>query len=339
MLTKIDDLCTPTFHHWEPNLTAMRFELMKALPAFFRVKKLLLRNPTIRTIVETTSGTAGLGLAHACQELGLRLILISDPAIDAELQSRLEALGAKVIKVDARFKTEKGGFQKARLDELNRILKTEAGSLWTQQYHHEDWKLAYASAAGDLLASGIEPDILVAACGSGASGSGVARAIAMVRPIELHMVDTYHSTLFGTPEGPRDLRGLGNSLIPGNLDYTLVDGVAWINNAAAVAAAYEINREGLDVGPTSGATWLTARWLGHRFPTRQVVFICADDGRRYGNTVFNANQVKAFGEISARDYEPRIVNLPSETNGTDRFQYMSWGRRTLEEVLAAQSKS
>lgn len=339
MLTKINDLCTPIFHRWTPNLMAMRFELMKALPAFFRVKNLLLRNPKLTTVIESTSGTAGLGLAYVCREFGLRLILIADPAIDAVLQGRLEALGAIVIKVDARFKTEKGGFQKARLDELKRVLEIEAGAIWSEQYDCEDWSLAYAAAAGDLLAHGVQPDILIAACGSGASGCGVARALTTVRPIELHMVDTYGSVLFGTPEASRDLRGLGNSLVPKNLDYGLVDGVAWISNSAAVAAAYELNRESIDVGPTSGAAWLAARWLAHRFPTKQVVFICADDGRRYDEVVFNAAKVKALGEITAQDFNPRTVTHPSEVNGTDRFQYMAWGRRTLNEVLASPSQS
>lgn len=333
MLSRVSDLCTPTFHRIDYNLTAMRFSLMKALPAQYRVKALLAQYPNLRTVVETTSGTAGLGLAAICEEVGIECILVSDPAIDADLQHRLEALGAVVIKVDKEFKFKPGGFQKARMECLKKILQAKPGSVWTEQYNNADWSLAYASAVGDLRAAGFRPDILVAACGSGASGCGVARALAKLGPIHTYMVDTAGSVLFATPEGPRDLRGLGNSIIPKNLDHTLVDGVFWVNNAAAVAGAYEINQGLMDVGPTSGAAWLAARWLAHRFPTQEIVFICPDDGRRYPD-VHDAKKVEEFGPVTPRDFAPQIVTHPLQVRATERFQFFHWNRRTLEMVLS-----
>jgi len=332
MISRISDLATPTFCQLDDNLWAMRFELMKVLPAWHTIKLLLASHPGLRTIVETTSGTCGLAEAYVCKELGLELVLASDPAIDQPLRNRIENLGARVLVVPNEYKDREGGFQRARLEIVHEILREDRHAVWTNQYSSPNWPLAYAAAAGDLLANGLEPDIIVAACGSGASGCGIHQALGMVRDVRLYAVDTPGSVLFGAPEARRDLRGLGNSIIPGNLNHSQIDGVFWVVNSLAVDAAHQLCSLGLDVGPTSGAAWIAARTLAAQHPARQVVFICPDSARRYP-LVDDKATLADLGWLGTHvSASPVIVNHPSQLKLDEPLQAFPWNRRTLAEV-------
>src|SRR5436853_1441852 len=111
--TIIDAVKLPQLIQLDWNLYGAAFVLMKLLPAYFILEKAryagLLRPGS--TIIETTSGTFGLALAMLSNQHGYRLILISDPAIDAPFQRRLEGLGARVEIV--REPATVGGFQRA----------------------------------------------------------------------------------------------------------------------------------------------------------------------------------------------------------------------------------
>src|SRR5689334_5960040 len=81
-----------------PNLFAASFPLMKLLPARFIMDRAR-DEGTLKpgaVVIETSSGTFGLGLAMVCNQRGHKCILVSDPAIDPPLRRRLEELGATV---------------------------------------------------------------------------------------------------------------------------------------------------------------------------------------------------------------------------------------------------
>src|SRR5882672_8192883 len=100
-----------------PNLYAACFTLMKLVPARYILRRAaqagLLRPETV--IVETTSGTFGLALAMQAVHLKRKLILVSDPVIDARLLRRLTDLGTVVERVGAEAGGQVGGYQAARL--------------------------------------------------------------------------------------------------------------------------------------------------------------------------------------------------------------------------------
>src|SRR5690606_27239536 len=52
------------------------------------------------TIIESTSGNMGVGLARVCHFLGLKLILVTDPHINEITVSILKTFNAKVITVN-----------------------------------------------------------------------------------------------------------------------------------------------------------------------------------------------------------------------------------------------
>ena len=314
------------------NLIALSFQLMKAIAAARVVEALLRRNPGIEHIVETSSGTAALGLAWICQERGLRLTIASDPAIDPNLQHQLEALGANVQLADPKEKYAEGGFQAARLHMVEETLRKDPKAYWTHQYDNDAWSLAYREISATVFEQMGYVDRLVAPFGSGASGCGIASGLRIANPkLELYAVDTPGSVLFGCKEGPRDLRGLGNSLIPGNLDHTAVDGVYWTTNPEAASAAYYINSQlAGDVGYTSGAAWLAARHLAYEDSAKRVVFVCPDNARRYPELYDRQELCRRSAWLDSLPIEPKVVTHPSEV--CDRFSYYAWNRQELSTV-------
>jgi len=318
------------------NLVAVPFFLMKMLPAAFILDQAAAEG-RIRPgslVIETTSGTFGLALAILCNLKGYRLILVSDPAIDRPLRLRLEDLGATVEIVSTPAAV--GGYQRARLERMARLQAENPAHFWPSQYHTvHNWG-AYAPLAAMLVERLGRVDCLVGTVGSGGSMTGTGRYLRNLWPqMRCLGVDTFGSVLFGQPEGPRALRGLGNSIMPTVLDHRTFDEVHWVSAAAAFRATRQLHgRHSLYAGATSGAAYLVARRHALAHPEQTVVVLCPDEGVRYASTIYSDDYLRQQGhwldsvELPA---EPMKVAHPVEAR--PHWACLDWGRRSYEEVL------
>lgn len=317
-----------------PNLYGAAFTLMKLVPARFILGKAMdsgrLGPHTL--IVETTSGTFGLALAMQAALLGRRLALVSDPVIDGHLHRRLTDLGARVVVCDTPAAV--GGYQQARLQRLAEIRAEHPDSFCPEQYSNPDNPAAYGVVAEHLRDTVGAVDCVVGSVGSGGSMCGTVRALRAADPgVQAIGVDTHGSVLFGSPDGSRALRGLGNSLMPSNLDHRVFDDVHWCTAAEAFAATRQLHRaHALFQGPTSGAAYLVARWWAERNPTARCVVLLPDEGYRYQETVYDDEWLAQQGFSLARlPAEPVAVTAPPA--GGDRWVRLRWARRTYRAVL------
>jgi cysteine synthase len=317
-----------------PNLFAAVFRLMKLVPARFVLDRAASSGVLAKggTVIETTSGTFGLALATLCALRGYRLILVSDPAIDASLQRRLEDLGAQVEIV--RQPAPVGGLQRSRLDRMEAIRRDNPGSFWPSQYDNPHNAGAYAPVA-ELLAETLgHVDCLVGTVGSGGSMCGTSMYLRMVFPqLRVIGVDTFHSVLFGQPDGKRVLRGLGNSLMPRNLDHTAFDEIHWVSESEAFLATRILHRTAaLFMGPTSGAAYLVASWYARRCPHQKVVTLLPDEGFRYQDTVYDDSWIRVGGYVLDRlPHSPQAVERPAQAQQS--WSTFLWNRRTYEQIL------
>lgn len=84
---------------------------------------------------------------------------------------------------------------------------------------------------------------MIGTVGSGGSMSGLSRLLRLTNPdLKSIGIDTPASVVFGQPDGPRTLRGLGNSLMPKNVDHSQFDEVHWVTATEAYQATRELHR-------------------------------------------------------------------------------------------------
>lgn len=247
-------------------------------------------------IIESSSGTLALGVAMVGAALGHPVHVVTDPRIDLISLAKLRALGAEVHVVD----TMTGrGWQGARLDRLARLRTDLPGAFWPEQYANPDNPAAYRSLAMELLTDLGSLDVLVGSVGTGGSLCGSARALRERLPaLRVVGVDSVGSVLFGQPDRPGRLQGgLGNSLMPKNLDRRLVDEVHWLNDREAFTATADLARHHqIFAGNTSGSVYRVLRELAeHAAPGTRIVGILPDRGDRYAGTVYDADYWKNNG--------------------------------------------
>ncbi|GHD49144.1 pyridoxal-phosphate dependent enzyme [Streptomyces mirabilis] len=245
-------------------------------------------------IIESSSGTMALGLALAGHALGHPVHIVTDPRIDAVTLAKLKALGCSVHVVEA---MTANGWQSARLERLASLREEYPGAFWPRQYSNPQNPLAYATLAGELVADLGRIDVLVGAVGSGGSLCGTARALrralkaaGMSDPLRVIGVDAVGSVLFGQPDQPgRRQSGIGNSLIPGNLDYAEIDEIHWLNDREAFAATRDLaHDEGIFAGNSSGSVYQVLKHVAATAsPGTRVVGIFPDRGDRYVDSIYD----------------------------------------------------
>jgi cysteine synthase len=331
----IEAIEPPNLVELGPGLVAAAFSLMKLIPARFMLDRARSRGDLApgSLVVETTSGTFGLALAILCNLEGYRLHLVSDPAVDPALHRRLTDLGATVDIVTQPAPV--GGLQRARLDRLDEVRAESPCHFWPRQYTNPDNPASYAGLAELLAGSVGRIDCLVGTVGSGGSMCGTSTFLRRRFPQLVAIgVDTHGSVLFGLPdEGARMLRGLGNSLMPANLDHRAFDEVHWVTAAEAFLATRQLHRRhALFAGPTSGAAYMVARWWAERNPGSRVVMLLPDEGYRYQETVYDDGWLHANGvALEALPDEPLLVE---DREGLPRrWTRFRWARRSYLEVV------
>ncbi|MFY4720716.1 pyridoxal-phosphate dependent enzyme [Streptomyces sp. LaBMicrA B280] len=239
-------------------------------------------------VVESSSGTMALGVALVGRSLGHEVHIVTDPRIDPVTLAKLRALGCRVHIVEA---MTSHGWQSARLERLAELMAELPGAFWPQQYTNPDNPGAYRELAGELLADLGHIDTVVGAVGSGGSLCGTSRALRESLPgVTVVGVDCVGSALFGQPDVPQRLQsGLGNSLLPKNLDRSLIDEVHWLNDHEAFAATRDLAREQqIFAGNTSGSVYRVLGDLAERAePGSRIVGIMPDRGDRYADTVYS----------------------------------------------------
>lgn len=320
-----------------PNLYGAAFTLMKLLPAHYILQRAAERGELTEdtVVVETTSGTFGLALAMETALLRRELVLVSDPAIDANLYRRLTDLGARVE--ICQEPAPVGGYQTARLLRLAEIRAELPKTFCPEQYSNPDNPGSYAAVADQLTDALGTVDCLVGPVGSGGSMCGTVRGLRARTPHTRAIgVDTHRSVLFGQPDGPRELRGLGNSLWPANLDHEVFDEIHWCPPGEAYASTRRLHAEhALFQGPTSGAAYLAARWWAQRHPDRTCVVMLPDEGYRYQATVYDDQWLTEHGFATGpAPAGPATVHDPGRPGeGWSRY---AWARRAYGDVPGVQ---
>ncbi|MGW9213915.1 PLP-dependent cysteine synthase family protein [Embleya sp. NPDC055664] len=246
-------------------------------------------------VVESTSGTLGIGLAFAGQALGHPVRLVGDRELEPSMRQLLRAHGAELDLVE--HPAAVGGWQAARLARLREILRGTPGAYWPDQYNNPDNPAGYASMATELADQLDHVDILVCSVGTGGHSAGLIGPLRRRWPaLTVIGVDSVGSTIFGQPARPRLMRGLGSSIRPRNVAHHAFDEVHWVGPAAAVDACRRLARGSfVSGGWSTGAVALVAAWAARVHPGTTVATIFPDGPHRYLGTVYDDAFCAAHG--------------------------------------------
>ncbi|PJE03450.1 MAG: pyridoxal-5'-phosphate-dependent protein subunit beta [Mycobacterium sp.] len=266
-------------------------------------------------IVESTSGTLGLGLALAGQIYGHPVTLVTDPGMEPIVQQMLAAYGVRIEIVPEPH--PRGGWQQARKARVAQLLAADPRAWNPDQYNNPDNVASYQLLALELLNQVGSADVLVCSVGTGGHSAGVARVLREANPdLKLIGVDTIGSTIFGQPAAAmRLMRGLGSSIYPGNVDYAAFAEAHWVAPAEAVwacrtlASTYYISG-GWSVGAVALVAGGAAR--AHR-PGTTIAAIFADGPLRYFDTIYSDDFCRGHDLLlAAQPREPAIIADPTD---------------------------
>ena len=265
-------------------------------------------------IVESTSGTMGLGLALAGIEHRHPVTVVTDSGLEPIVHQMLRAYGAVVDVVTEPH--PEGGWQQARKDRVAEIVAAQPGSWCPDQYANPDNVAAYRGLAGELIDQLGDIDVLVCSVGTGGHSVGVSQMLRRHNPrMRLIGVDTIGSTIFGQPAAPRLMRGLGSSIYPANVDYSAFDEVHWVAPVEAVASCRALAANHHASGGWSvGAVGLVAGWVARTSaPGERIVAIFPDGPMRYHGSIYDDDYCRQHGLLGhAPPAHPDVIETSTD---------------------------
>jgi cysteine synthase A len=266
-------------------------------------------------IIESSSGTLGLGLALAGMVYRHPVTVVTDTGLEPIIVQMLSAYGVQVDQVAEPHPN--GGWQQARRDRVAQLLADDPDAWNLDQYNNPDNVESYRALALELHAQLGHIDVLVCSVGTGGHSAGIARVLREFNPaLKLIGVDTIGSTIFGQPARPRLMRGLGSSIYPGNVDYTAFNEVHWVAPAEAVWASRALAATHYAAGGWSvGAVALAAGWAARTCPVATTIAAIFPDGpQRYFDTVYNDDFCRKHHLLDADPpSEPLTIRHPAAT--------------------------
>jgi 2,3-diaminopropionate biosynthesis protein SbnA len=266
------------------------------------------------TIIESSSGNMGVGLAQACLYHGLRFICVVDPKAAEQNLQVLRTYGAEIETVDEPDR-ETGEFLPARLRRVEALCAQIPGSFWPNQYANRGNPIAHYETTMREIAEVLEdgPDYLFLAtstcgtlrgCGEYIRDHGLGTRIIAV--------DAQGSMIFGDEKGERHIPGIGAGLKPPHCDPSLIFDSLQVSDADCVRGCRRLlASEAILAGGSSGAVVAAIEKLRTRIPDGSTcVAILCDRGERYLDTIYSDSWVREHcGDLGDASTFP-VAELP-----------------------------
>ena len=244
------------------------------------------------TIIEATSGNAGIGLSFMAACKGYKMVITLPEKMSNEKVSVLSALGAEIIRTPTEAHTfdENSHYMVAR-----KILKERTNAHILDQYANPNNPGAHFRTTGQEIYDqcGGRLDYVFIGVGTGGTITGVARKLKLLDPnIKVIGVDPYGSILaqpteLNSVEKGYHVEGIGYDFIPDSLDRSVVDGWVKTDDPESLRLARDIiAKEGMLCGSSSGSAMEGAiKYLKQngldKNPDIRVVVLLPDSIRNY----------------------------------------------------------
>ena len=239
-------------------------------------------------IVEPTSGNQGIGLSLVGAVRGYTVRIVMPDSVSEERRKLCQAYGAEVILVH-----DEGNIGEC-IDQCMNIAasmaKEDSRVYIPGQFVNPDNPAVHKLYTAQEILADVDGPIHGFCCGIGTGGtiSGVGEALKEKNPaIEIWAVEPEHAAILsGGTVGTHIQMGIGDGLIPENLNQEIYSNITIVSDEEALEMAQRLAREeGLLCGISSGSDVAGALRLAKKLgPGKTVVTILSDTGERYYST-------------------------------------------------------
>lgn len=258
------------------------------------------------TIIESSSGNMGIGLAQVCAYYGLSFICVVDPKTTQQNMDILRAYGA-IVEVVTEPDPLTGEFLPARIARVKSLLRSVENSYWTNQYSNINNANAHHQTMREIeSALGGKADYLFCSTGTCGTIRGCADYIRTQKlSTKIIAVDAVGSVIFGGRAAKRLIPGHGAALVPDLYEAHLAARVVYLSDRECVIGCRRlVKREGILAGGSSGAVVMAVERIKQEIPPgANCVIILPDRGERYLDTIYSDLWVKNNFGVSGEKLE------------------------------------
>ena len=232
------------------------------------------------TVVEATSGNAGISFAMYCAEMGFKCVIVMPSNMSEERKKMLRLYGAELIEVGP------GDFDSAiklrdELAEKNGWFNgNQFASPWNVEAHKEGTGVELMYQA---ISNKIRPSAFVLGTGTGGTLMGAGETLKnFYYDMEIVAVEPSESPVMsGGESGLHGIQGIGDgSKFMVDLDF--VDHIITISTEEATQMSRRLSKDyGIFVGISAGANVLASVKYGQKFDKTNIFTILCDSGDRY----------------------------------------------------------
>ncbi|KLU71531.1 MAG: hypothetical protein RHS_2603 [Robinsoniella sp. RHS] len=239
-------------------------------------------------IVEPTSGNQGIGLALVGAVKGYKVKIVMPDSVSEERRKLVTQYGAEVILVHD--EGDIGACIEECLQTALRIGAEDPNAYIPQQFINPDNPLVHKYHTGVEILEQVEGPIhgFCSGVGTGGTLSGIGEVLKRQNPdIVIWAVEPEHAAILsGGSIGTHLQMGIGDGLIPENLNMDIYEDICIVTDEEALDVSKRLAREeGLLCGISSGSNVAAAMRLAKKLgPGKRVVTILPDTGERYYST-------------------------------------------------------
>ena len=246
------------------------------------------------SIVEPTSGNQGIGLALVGAVRGYRTIIVMPDSVSEERRKLVHHYGAEVILIhDA---GDIGACIEECLQTALRMAEEDPNVYVPQQFSNPANNDAHRYRTAVEILEQVEGPIdgFCSGVGTGGTISGIGEVLKAQNPqIEIWAVEPENAAILaGGNIGTHLQMGIGDGVIPDNLNQSIYSNICIISDEEAIQTARDLARkEGLMCGISSGTNVAAAIKLARKLGKgKTVVTVLPDTAERYFSTPLFENE-------------------------------------------------
>jgi len=269
------------------------------------------------TIVESTSGNTGMGLALVASVKGYKMVFTLPDKMSMEKIRLLRAFGAEVIVTPTAVPHDS---PESYTEVAKRIARETPNAILADQYDNPRNPESHYATTGPEIWEQTAGQITHFICGIGTGGtiSGTGKFLKEKNPrVRVIGIDPRGSALreyFYTKKmipllKTYKVEGIGQDYIPGVLDFSFIDEVIEADDRESFLMARRLTREeGILAGGSAGTAVAGMLKIAPRFTEEDlVVVLLPDTGERYISKIYNDEWMKENGFLTPERITVRYV--------------------------------